>query len=119
MSEGEWIKIWRRHRGAKESDDYDLYYNPLGLPYIDFEKCMVIAVFQGSGWNSAGLGTAAVLESKDSMVLRLVDKSYQTAGRDPDGGGRRTTVYGFFVLPRSDRTVVLAQVTLLRGCVCW
>ena len=48
-SEDEWIKIWQRHKGEKESKDYDLFYNPLGLPYIDFEKCMVIAVFQGSG----------------------------------------------------------------------
>ncbi len=108
-SEAEWIKVWQRHQGAKESKDYDLFYNPLGLPYIDFEKCMVIAVFRGDGWNSAGLKAAAVLEDKDGIVLRFEDKGYQTAGRGPDGGGQRTTTYGFFVLPRSSKTVVLEE----------
>jgi Tfp pilus assembly protein PilF len=107
MSEDEWIKIWQRHKGEKESKDYDLFYNPLGLPSIDFEKCMVIAVFQGSGVNSAGLKAVAILEEKDRIVLRFQDKSYQTAG--PDGGGEQVTVYGFFVLPRSSKTVVLEE----------
>jgi hypothetical protein len=106
-SEDEWITIWRRHKGAEESKDYDLFRNPLGLPYIDFEKYMVIAVFQGSGWNSAGLKAVAVLEEGGRILLRLTNKSYQTAG--PQGGGEQVTVYGFFVLPRSNKTVVLEE----------
>jgi hypothetical protein len=106
-SEGEWIKVWQRHKGAKESKDYVLFYNPLDLPYIDFEKCMVIAVFQGSGWNSAGLTAVAILEEKDSIVMRFQQKYYQTGG--PGGGGKQVTVYGFFVLPRSSKTVVLEE----------
>jgi hypothetical protein len=31
----------------------------------------------------------------------------KTAG--PDGGGEQVTVYGFFVLPRSSKTVVLEE----------
>ena len=108
-SEDEWIKIWQRHKGEKESKDYDLFYNPLGLPYIDFEKCMVIAVFQGSGWNSAGLKAVAILEEKDRIVLRFQNKSYQTAVDGPGDGGEQVTVYGFFVLPRSSKTVVLEE----------
>jgi hypothetical protein len=108
-SEEEWVKIWRRHKGAKESKDYDLFHNPLGLPNVDFEKCMVIAIFQGSGWNSAGLKAVAVLEEKERIVLRFEDKSYQTFGPAPDGGGKQVTVYGFFVLPRSSKTVVLEE----------
>jgi hypothetical protein len=106
-SEAEWIKIWQRHKGAKESKDYDLYYNPLGLPYIDFEKCMVIAVFQGSGWNSAGLKAVEIRENKEGIVLRFEGKGYQTAG--PGGGGKKVTVYGFFILPHSDKTVILEE----------
>jgi hypothetical protein len=107
MSQDEWITIWQRHKGVKESKDYDLFYNRLGLPYVDFAKCMVIAVFQGSGWNSAGLRVATVLEEKDKIVLRFEDNSYQTAGSD--GGGERVAVYGFFVLPQSNKTVVLEE----------
>ena len=113
-SEDEWVKIWQRHKGVNESKDYDLFYNPLGLPNIDFEKCMVIAVFQGSGWNNAGLTAVAVLEGKDGIVLRFGNKGYQTGG--PGGGGKRTTVYGFFVLPQSSKTVVLEEnVQNIRG----
>jgi hypothetical protein len=68
---------------------------------------MVIAAFQGSGWNSAGLRAVSVLEEKDRIVLRFVSKGYQTAG--PGGGGKQVTVYGFFVLPRSDKTVVVEE----------
>ena len=106
-SEKEWIKIWQRHKGVKESKDYDLFYNPLGLPEINFDKCMVIAVFQDSGSNSAGLRTTAINEEKDRIVFRFMSKFYQTAG--PGGGGEQVAVYGFFVLPRSDKTVVLQE----------
>jgi hypothetical protein len=108
-SEDEWIKTWQRHKGEKESKDYDLFYNPLGLPYIDFEKCMVIAVFQGSGVNSAGLKTVAILEDKDRIVLRFQNKWYQTAVYGARDEGERVTVYGFFVLPRSSKAVVLEE----------
>lgn len=106
-SEDEWIKIWQRHKGVKESKHYDVFYDPLGLPYIDFEQCMVIAVFQGAGWNSAGLKVFAILDEKDRIVLRFKDKSYQTGG--PDGGGKQANVYGFFVLRKSSKTVVLEE----------
>jgi hypothetical protein len=108
-SEAEWITIWQRHKGEKEAKDYNLFYNPLGLPSIDFEKCMVIAVFQGSGVNSAGLKAVAVLDQKDRIVLRFQDKSYQTAVYGPRDEGERVTVYGFFVLPRSSKPVVLEE----------
>ena len=94
-SEKEWIKIWQRHKGAKESENYDLFYNPLGLPEVNFEKCMVIAAFQGSGWNSAGLRAVSVLEEKDRIVLRFVSKGYQTAGPG-SGSGRPVSVFKTF-----------------------
>jgi hypothetical protein len=106
-SESDWIKLWQRHKGANESKDYDLFYNPLDLPYIDFEKYEVIAIFQGRGWNNAGLMAVAIMESKDALVVRFENKEYQTAG--PGGGGKQTTVYGFFVLPRSAKTIVLEE----------
>jgi len=106
-SEAEWIKIWQRHKGEKEAKDYDLFYNPLGLPYIDFEKCMVIAVFQGTGWNSAGLSASQILETNERIVLRFESKSFSTAG--PDGGAKQVSVYAFFLLPRSSKTVVLEE----------
>jgi hypothetical protein len=107
-SEKEWIKTWQRHKGEKESKDYDHFYNPLGMPEIDFEKCMVIAAFQGSGWNSAGLMTTTLKEEENRIVFRFHSKSYQTLSRSGDSR-KKVTVYGFFVLPRSDKMVVVEE----------
>ena len=32
QSEAQWIKVWQRHKGAAESDRYDLFYNPWDCP---------------------------------------------------------------------------------------
>ncbi len=77
-TEADWIKTWQRHKTAKESPDYDVFYNPLALPVVDFERCMVIAVFQGSTTNNAGLKAVSFLEGKERVVLRFENKRYQT-----------------------------------------
>lgn len=108
-SEKEWVKIWFRHKGIKEPESYDRYYNPLSLPEINFDKCVVLAIFQGNGWNSAGLKVVDLLESKDRILLRFDEKSYQTMGSDLAGGANKVTVYGFFVMPRSDKTLIIEE----------
>lgn len=103
----EWSEIWKKHMGLKQGEVYDFYFNPAGLPLVDFERYMVIAIFQGSSWNSAGLEAVSVSEQQDRVVFRFDDKSYQTSG--PDGGGKQVTVYGFFVVPGSAKAVVLEE----------
>jgi hypothetical protein len=77
---------------------------------------MVIAVFQDNGSNNAGLKPLAVTEEKDSILLKFQDKYYQTMGRGNtrtgqygEGGAEQATVYGFFVLPRSSKAVVIEE----------
>ena len=106
-SEEQWTRVWQKHKGQKEDERYDLYYNPLGLPFVDFDGYMVIAIFQGSSWNSAGLKAVSISEEVNRIVFRFDDKSYQTAG--PDGGGKKVTVYGLFVVPRSAKAVILEE----------
>ena len=106
-SMNDWAKLWQKHKGQKDNSEYDLYHDPLGLPLIDFQRYMVIAIFQGTRWNSAGLKAVSILEQQDGIVFRFDDKSYQTGGRN--GGGRRVTVYGFFIVPRSPKPVVLEE----------
>lgn len=103
----EWAKVWQKHKGQNADDKYDYYDDPLELPLVDFEKYMVIGIFQGSGMNSAGLKAVSVSEQDDCVVLRFDDKSYQTEG--PKGGGKKVSAYGFFVIPRSPKTVVLEE----------
>ena len=113
QSEEQWVNVWQRHKGAKESKDYDFYYNPLELPIIDFKQCMVIAVFQGNGWNSAGLAAVPVEQEKDRVILGFRSKGFQTAGLN--GGGKKVAVYGFFVIPRSDKPVVVQEQEVVLG----
>lgn len=101
-----WAELWERHVGGKpvaSGDPGDV------LPEIDFAKWMVIAVFQGSGWNSNGVRVESLQEHDDRLLLRFDDKSYQTSG--PNGGGVRVTAFGLFVLPRSGKPVVLEENT--------
>jgi hypothetical protein len=106
-SVNDWTRLWQKHKGQKDGKQYDLYFDPLGLPLVDFDRYMVIVVFQGSGWNSAGLNAVSVSEEQDRIVFRFDNKWYQTAG--PDGGGKQVTVYGFFVIPRSPKPVILEE----------
>jgi len=102
-----WTQIWLKHKGHEPGGQYDLIFNPAGVPLVDFDRFMVIGVFQGGGWNSAGLWAVSISEQPDRIVFRFDDHSYQTAG--PNGGGKHVTVYGFFVTPRSAKPVVLEE----------
>lgn len=103
----DWTRIWQEHKGLKQNEEYDVYSDPAGLPLVDFERFMVIAVFQGRSWNSAGLRAVSIVEEQERIVFRFDDKSYQTAG--PDGGGKQVSAYGFFVIARSTKAVVLEE----------
>lgn len=117
-SEAEWIKTWQRHKAAKESPDYDLFYNPLGLPAVDFGQCMIVAVFQGVTVNNAGLRAVSLVEEKGRVVLRFENKTYQTLETArpaiPAGGVltvrmKAEAVHGFFVIPRTGKGVVVEE----------
>ena len=98
--------IYMSHLG-RDPAEFNAYHNPHGVPTVNFDECMVVAVFQGEGWNSAGVVVHSIEEDEHRVTLRFDDRAYQTAG--PDGGARRVSAYGFFVLPRSDKLLVLEE----------
>jgi hypothetical protein len=98
--------LFMRHVGLKP-EEFDKRRNPHGVPTIDFERCMVVAVFRGDSWNSDGLYVKEVVEDGPRLIVRYDDRSYQTAG--PDGGGVRVTPYGLFVMPRSDKELMVEE----------
>ena len=65
---------------------------------------MVIAIFKGEGVNNAGLQAFSVEDQKDRMVLRFQNRTYQTMNE-----WRHANVYGFFVLSRSAKAVVVEE----------
>jgi hypothetical protein len=103
-SAGQWVALWQRHIGQKPADEYDEFHNPAAVPRVNFGDCMVIAVFQGEGANSAGLNSFSVQEDRERIVFRFEDKGYQTVNQFDD-----VTVYEFFVLPQSEKTLIVEE----------
>ena len=122
----EWAALWLEHVGQPPKAKYDLYYNEAGLPLVDFERCMVVAVFDGATHNCAGVSavtgpledpeaeTKTPVASGDD-VLRLSWHSYQTGGPGPDGGAVEASPFGFFVLPRSSAPLVVQDREMPMG----
>jgi hypothetical protein len=104
----ELARIWLQHLGKEPpAGEYGFYYNEAAVPEVDFEAFEVVAIFGGSGWNSAGFLVESIGDEKGARTIRFDDKSYQTEG--PDGGGKRVSPFGFFVLPRTELPIVLQQ----------
>jgi hypothetical protein len=102
--------LYMRHLG-KPAEDFDEFYNPHGVPVVNFRQCMVIAVFAGERTNCAGMYVEAILDQEDQVVVRVVGRYYQTGSTEPngDGGARKATPFGIFVLPRTDKPVVIEE----------
>jgi hypothetical protein len=100
-SEGAWKKVWLSHLGKTEADTFR---ESLPAVTFDFDRCMVIAVFQGEKTNSRGLTVISLDEGKDAITLRFDDMSYQTVG-----GVARVTPYAFVVVPKSAKVVVVEE----------
>lgn len=104
VNKEQWTALWLRHLGRGDQEKYSLYYNREGVPLVDFESCMIIAVFQGRAWNSAGLKAHSLVELDDRIVFRFDDKCYQTGPK-----GDRVAVFGFFVVPKSTKLFILEE----------
>ena len=100
--------LYLRHLG-KDPAQFDAHYNEYQVPTIDFDRCMVVAVFQGNTWNTANLYVREVHDERARLVVRFDRHSYQTFGFGSDGGGKRVTPFGFFVMPRSEKEIVLEE----------
>lgn len=88
-----WIHLWSRHARSRTS--------PKVVPSVDFEKNMVIAVFQGDKSNSKDMIRIEKIRLfKDRMVVLL---GHQSMG----AGSSKTTLRSYHIvsLPRTDLPV--------------
>ena len=106
-SQQAWDNLWLSHLGKTEADKFREH---IPVVTIDFEKNIVIAIFQGTSTNSRGLQITSVDEAKDFITLCFDDISYQTAGGLGVGGGSvQVTPYAFVVVPRSSKVIVVKE----------
>lgn len=100
----DWRRLWARHMGLVDAGGL---YGPT-IPEVDFDQCMVVAVFEGTTMNTRGVTVVSVTEEKDRLLLR-----YDVQARSYQSGvpGDRVTPFGIFVFPRCDRPVVIEEDT--------
>lgn len=101
-TDADWQKLWTRHAGEVLETPYKL----AKYPVVDFDRCEVLAVFQGKTMNTRGLALASLSEDDDRVLLRFdsTSRSYQSG---PEGDA--VTPYLLCVVPRSSKPVVLEE----------
>lgn len=93
MSNNEWVALWKAH--SHRQDKTELGISVQRRLDIDFDNCMVIAIFGGSRWNTKGVRFVSSKDAENEFILRLDWLTYQS----PEDGDK-VTPYGFFILPR-------------------
>jgi hypothetical protein len=99
----DWELFWLKHEGkAGRPEDYN-QYRRTGAPVIDFDECMVIAVTESPGALNAGITAVSITENDEQITFDYDDMFYQAQ----EGTSAPGNAYGYFVLPRSAKPVVV------------
>jgi len=98
-----WNVLWAKHNtGAEQPEET----HPAAIPYpqaeVDFDRCMVVAVFQGKGANCNGFRVHSVLETDEQITCRIQGLYYGTGPK-----AHETAAWGAFVLPRSTKRLLV------------
>ena len=104
VNERDWQSLWSEHQFGKSKEAAG---NDVRVEF-DFSHVIVIAVFQGKGILCCGYKLDSILETKDRLTLRVRALYYQLS---PTADSKHLTSsgWGVFVIPRSDKQIVLEQ----------
>jgi hypothetical protein len=110
-----WKALWMRHQTGKSKPDTA----PENLHHVDvdFDRCIVIAVFQGDGSSCEGYEVDSIQESASRILVRVRAHHVQTG----QGYVHESEAWGVFVIPRSRKPVVVELDTrsLIRSPPKW
>ena len=95
-----WTELWSRHAGTNDGER---------MPIVDFDTCMVAAVFSGKMINCRGVEAVELAANAQEIVLRFHDLTYQTIATAKNRNSASVTPYAFFVLRDSAKTVALEK----------
>lgn len=104
IDEEQWTRVWLRHVGQAVPEKYDRFHNLASVPSVNFHDCLVIAIFEGSRYNSAGLEATSLVEEDGTITFRFENKYYSS--EEP---GDRVNVFGFFVVPRFSKPLIVQE----------
>ena len=109
-NEKDWAALWEKHSGAPLKRDN--VQQPF-MPHVDFEQCVVVAVFKGPGVNSNGVIVSEIVEEPDRILFRYDESTYQVSFGLNDKPRELPKVYpfGIFVLPKTSKPIVLQENT--------
>ncbi len=79
----EWLTLWRRHKAGNLEGGT--------TPKIDFERYMVIAIFQGEGSEEGGLVEIERIKLLPDKMVVYIAQSDANGGPNPQEGARSTT----------------------------
>lgn len=123
----DWVKLWHKHKGEKPEGEYDFHYDPLNLPIVDFERYMVIALFEAPAEYLDGFQADSISETAEKIIFRFHIKGHQTGfarpfPNNPEDSGNEgededpepvRKAYGFFFVPKSNKMIVMERRFLL------
>lgn len=125
-NQNDWVKLWRKHKGDQTGGEYDFHYDPLGLPSVDFNQVMVIALFHSPDDSWDGFQAESISENPEEIKIRFRLKFHQTLNgsevrpfpnkpeacddevKDKNNGLARKP-YGFFFIPKSNKMIIMER----------
>jgi len=104
-SEKEWNRIWAKHSGQS-----DAILSAGGTQlHVDFDRYMVLAVFQGEQPYNLGVVAQSIDEGMDKLTFRFTNKWVSAENGTPQRTAIPYTPFGIFVLPRVLKEVVMEE----------
>jgi hypothetical protein len=94
-------RVWSIHLGTSQDDAY----RP--LLDVDFDRCLVVAIFRGEQRNIRGIQINSLSEAAESVLIRFLEIGYQTAGADNNKALDQP--YAFVVVLKTNKEIVLQQ----------
>jgi hypothetical protein len=102
-SEKEWQALWWEHQDDKQTMN------------LDFNRVMVVAVFQGDGGLCSGIEVDSIIEERDRLIVRARCVYFQLSPspeffKRPDAANIiGSQAWGIFVMPRSNKQILLQR----------